>query len=202
MARRATGPYLPNGILMGMNRSQQMATVRQVDTAPEVRVRRELWSRGLRYRVGLRTLGGRPDIVFPRERIAVFIDGCFWHGCPVHYVRPRSQERFWTDKLRANFDRDRRQTIALLDSGWRVLRFWEHEVEEDCRVVCDAIAAVVGGHPVRREHRRVVSVELVDPVRDWERRKMEDLMDGTFSEVLDGPRTSRSGGSARPRRGS
>jgi DNA mismatch endonuclease (patch repair protein) len=185
---------------VGMTRSQQMATVRQADTAPELEIRRNLWRRGLRYRVGARTPGGRPDLVFPRQRVAVFIDGCFWHGCPEHYVRPRTQEAFWCDKLRSNFERDRRQTRVLLEHGWRVLRFWEHEAQQDCQGVCESIAAVVRGESTGRSHRRVVSVILVDQISDRERRTVEDLLDAAFSEITDGPRMSRAGGPARRRR--
>jgi DNA mismatch endonuclease (patch repair protein) len=185
---------------VGMTRSQQMAAVRQADTPPEVEIRRNLWKRGLRYRVGIRTPGGRPDLVFPRQRVAVFIDGCFWHGCPEHYVRPRTQEAFWCEKLRANFERDRRQTRALLDHGWSVLRFWEHEAEYDCVKVCETIAATVRGELAEQRHRRVVNVTLVDQVADLERRTIEDLLDAAFFETTHGPRRSRGGGVARRRR--
>ena len=74
------------------------------------------------------TPAGRPDIVFPGARVAVFIDGCFWHGCPDHYVRPRSSEEFWSKKLAENCRRDSVQTKRLEDIGWRVCRVWEHEV--------------------------------------------------------------------------
>jgi DNA mismatch endonuclease (patch repair protein) len=138
--------------------------------------------------------------VFLRQRVAVFIDGCFWHGCPEHYVRPRTQEKFWCDKLRANFERDRRQTRALLDQGWHVLRFWEHEAQNDCTTVCDSIAAALRGDTALRTHRRIVSVILIDQLADLERRNIEDLLDVKVSEMTDGPRMSRAGGPARRRR--
>jgi DNA mismatch endonuclease, patch repair protein len=94
-------------------------------------MRKALWAAGLRYRLHLRTPYGRPDIVFPYKKVAVFIDGCFWHGCPLHYVRPRSQEEFWATKLRQNIQRDRRQTGDLESAGWRVVRIWEHELADD-----------------------------------------------------------------------
>ena len=85
---------------------------------------------GLRYRVCVR-LPGRPDIVFPRQKLVVFVDGCFWHGCPLHYVRPKSNTSYWSPKIEANAARDRRQEAVLEGEGWHVLRLWEHEIEAD-----------------------------------------------------------------------
>lgn len=116
---------------MGLNRSEQMARIKGSDTSPEVALRSALWARGLRYRLRVQTPGGRPDVAFPRERLAIFIDGCFWHGCPVHYARPRSREDFWSAKLAENIDRDSRQSTAFQAAGWCVLRLWEHEVVLD-----------------------------------------------------------------------
>jgi DNA mismatch endonuclease, patch repair protein len=70
-------------------------------------------------------LPGRPDFIFRKERVAVFVDGCFWHGCPVHYRKPKTSARFWSEKIEANRRRDVRVTRALRKLGWRVLRFWE-----------------------------------------------------------------------------
>lgn len=86
---------------------------RSQHTRPEVLLRQALWRAGLRYRLHTRTPVGRPDIVFPRQKVAIFIDGCFWHGCPEHYVRPRSRPEFWAAKLLTNFERDHRQTREL-----------------------------------------------------------------------------------------
>src|SRR6267143_5444760 len=116
---------------MGLTRSEQMARIRGRDTAPEVRLRQALWRAGLRFRLKRSGLAIRPDLVFGSvPGIAVFIDGCFWHGCPDHYAPPRSAIEFWSKKLAGNVDRDRRQTLALEAEGWRVLRFWECEVIE------------------------------------------------------------------------
>ena len=71
---------------------------------------------------------GKPDFVFPRLSVAVFVDGCFWHGCPKHATRPRNNAEFWQRKLNANRDRDRLVTKTLQNTGWRVLRIWEHEL--------------------------------------------------------------------------
>jgi DNA mismatch endonuclease (patch repair protein) len=116
-----------------------MARVRGRDTAPELLLRRSLWQRGLRYRLQRRVNGCRPDLIFPRKKVAVFVDGCFWHGCPRHYTRPKTSRAFWQEKLRANVERDRRQTLALESIGWRVVRLWEHEVNECVSLAADLV---------------------------------------------------------------
>ncbi|MGC4994174.1 very short patch repair endonuclease [Nocardia salmonicida] len=104
---------------------------RRRDTRPELAVRRRLHALGLRYRVDFAPLPDvrrpRVDIVFTRARVAVFIDGCYWHGCPEHYRPARINAEFWSAKIAANQERDMRSTAALRDAGWTVLRFWEHE---------------------------------------------------------------------------
>lgn len=100
------------------------------DTAPELALRRNLHARGLRYRLGLRPVPGlrrTPDITFTRQRVAVFVDGCFWHRCPVHGTMPRSNAEWWAAKLRRNVERDADTDRRLMEAGWTVLRVWEHE---------------------------------------------------------------------------
>jgi DNA mismatch endonuclease (patch repair protein) len=110
-----------------------MAAIRRRDTGPERRVRSLLHAQGLRFRVDLpiRVEGQRPirpDIVFIRQHVAVFIDGCFWHGCREHGQRPKIRNgAYWSPKIAGNAERDRRHTAALEAAGWTVLRFWEHE---------------------------------------------------------------------------
>ncbi len=94
-----------------------------------------LYRRGWRYRVNWRAPGGRVDIAFPGMRVAILIDGCFWHGCPRHGVQPKSNREFWLKKLAANRARDERQVAALLAAGWQVLRFWEHQVRDELSAV-------------------------------------------------------------------
>ena len=108
-------------------RSRIMASVGQRDTGPEMRLRRILHRRGLRYRLHDRSLPGSPDLVFPRFRAVVFVHGCFWHvhdGCKFA-TRPSSRKEFWKEKFTANRKRDRRNYEALAASGWRVLVVWE-----------------------------------------------------------------------------
>jgi DNA mismatch endonuclease, patch repair protein len=102
---------------------------RRRDTKPELAVRKLLHARGLRYRVDLAPLKGyrrRADVVFTRRRIAVFIDGCFWHGCPLHYRVPGTNAGYWQPKIARNVERDAETTVALAAAGWVVLRYWEH----------------------------------------------------------------------------
>jgi DNA mismatch endonuclease, patch repair protein len=120
-----------------------MSRIRGKHTTPEKLLRSALWAAGMRYRLHGRTPFGRPDIVFPRWKLAIFVDGCFWHGCPNHYVRPRSREEFWIRKLRQNIERDQRQTSALESAGWRVLRVWEHEVVHDAASVIPVVKAAL-----------------------------------------------------------
>lgn len=104
------------------------------DTGPEKAVRSTLHRLGLRYRVNTRpepTLRRTADIVFRPSRVAVFVDGCFWHSCPVHGTRPSTHSAFWHDKLERTLERDRETTGALEQAGWLVLRFWEHEDPEE-----------------------------------------------------------------------
>ncbi|MFB8398640.1 very short patch repair endonuclease [Streptomyces yangpuensis] len=103
------------------------------DTTQEVAVRRLLHASGLRYRVNFPVPGIRRrtiDIAFTRARIAVFLDGCFWHGCPEHATHPKANAEWWRAKLEKNMSRDRETTAHLESAGWTVLRFWEHELPE------------------------------------------------------------------------
>lgn len=122
----------------------RMRRVRQRDTPPEMKLRRALWRAGLRYRLGVRVERTRPDIVFTRQRVAVFVDGCFWHGCPRHYVSPVRNARFWRAKLERNMARDKQDTLKLEDAGWRVLRFWECEVDENVAALVEAVSGTLG----------------------------------------------------------
>lgn len=100
------------------------------DTGPELALRRILHAQGLRYRVDYPLpfdRRRRADVAFTRARVAVFVDGCFWHGCPVHGTTPRTNTAFWADKIARNRSRDDDTTSRLHAAGWSVLRFWEHE---------------------------------------------------------------------------
>ena len=122
-----------------------MQANRGSDTRPEVAVRSELHRRGFRYRKHRQPLRGlrcRADIVFGPERVAVFIDGCFWHDCPEHGRRPRANGDWWRLKVERNAARDRRNDRVLGSSGWTVIRAWEHE---PAAAVANRVAAAVMG---------------------------------------------------------
>ncbi|WP_371664953.1 very short patch repair endonuclease [Streptomyces sp. NBC_00280] len=115
------------------------------DTAPEVAVRRLLHAAGMRYRVNVPVPGAARrtiDIVFGKTKVAIFLDGCFWHGCPQHATQPKANADWWRAKLDKNMARDRETTELLRSAGWTVLRFWEHESAEDvARRIALAVAS-------------------------------------------------------------
>ncbi|WP_449407124.1 very short patch repair endonuclease [Microbacterium maritypicum] len=123
--------------------ARSMRSNRSRDTGPELAVRRELHRRGLRYRVDMRPIPGvrsRADIVFTRRRVAVYIDGCFWHQCPVHGTLPATNQDYWLPKLARNRERDIAVNTALRAAGWTVLRFWEHQAPHEVADVVEATA--------------------------------------------------------------
>lgn len=97
------------------------------DTRAELALRREMHRLGLRYRTHAGNLPGSPDVALVRARIAVFVDGCFWHGCPEHGSTPKNNSAWWAAKLAANADRDRRKDAALVELGWLPVHVWEHD---------------------------------------------------------------------------
>ncbi|MBW1947255.1 MAG: very short patch repair endonuclease [Deltaproteobacteria bacterium] len=126
-------------VLTPEQRSFCMSRIKGRDTKPELAIRKALWSLGYRYRVDTK-LPGKPDMVFPGKRLAVFIDGCFWHRCPRHYQTPATNPEFWENKINRNVERDRMVDRELASMGWKVKRVWEHEVREDpLRVIEDLI---------------------------------------------------------------
>jgi DNA mismatch endonuclease, patch repair protein len=111
-----------------------MGRQRTHDTSPELALRSELHRRGLRFRVHARPLANvrrEADIIFPRARVAVFVDGCFWHGCPDHRTYPKRNASFWFDKIEMNRLRDIETDSLLDEAGWRSVRIWEHELVAD-----------------------------------------------------------------------
>jgi DNA mismatch endonuclease (patch repair protein) len=168
-----------------------MARIRGRDTSPERILRKAIWGAGLRYRVCLRTFAGRPDIVLASSKVAIFVDGCFWHGCPDHYVKPRSRCEFWANKLRANFERDSRQTLALVGQGWRVYRVWEHEVFESVLPVVSKIRKMVTDERYcPAESWRVVRVDVLDRLNDIENQFLRLLANPHENRVVKRRRTT------------
>ncbi|MFF5248985.1 very short patch repair endonuclease [Streptosporangium sp. NPDC000095] len=131
-------------------RSRNMQANRGANTKPEVVLRSALHRLGYRYRknfrLDLESVKVRPDIVFTARKVAVFVDGCFWHVCPEHGRQPTTNEWYWTPKLRRNMERDQRVNAALESAGWQVVRLWEHEL------LTTAVEAVVAALNPRTEH--------------------------------------------------
>jgi len=119
-------------------RSRIMSRIRGKNTKPEIQLRRALFATGTRFRVHDRSVPGTPDISHKGAKVAVFVDGCFWHGCPEHYSRPASRRKFWDAKLAYNHDL-RRRVLARLD-GWTVTQVWECQVRDEAPTVASAIA--------------------------------------------------------------
>src|SRR5689334_11075326 len=123
-------------------RSRCMARIRGRDTGPEIKLRKALWQLRLRYRLR-HPLDGKPDIVFVKKRVAVFVDGCFWHGCPTHSNLPKNNAAFWATKLSRNKARDKQVTRILRRNGWTVIRVWEHALEKNAARVAEKIRKLV-----------------------------------------------------------
>lgn len=130
-----------------------MLACRSRDTRPEILLRSAVHRLGLRFRVCIRPVPGvrrTADLVFTRQRLAVFVDGCFWHGCPEHYTAPKTNTGYWAEKVHANRRRDRDTDARLEEQGWTVMRFWEHQdPREAAHLVRNEVA-----HLGRRTHQR------------------------------------------------
>lgn len=134
--------------------SAKMSTLARRDTRPEVALRKALHAKGLRFRVQVKVPGNRRrtiDIAFTRARLAVFVDGCFWHGCPDHHVPPKANAEWWRWKVDRNRARDADTTAKLEAAGWQVLRIWEHAEPESA---AESIAAIYRSRLTDVERRR------------------------------------------------
>jgi DNA mismatch endonuclease (patch repair protein) len=121
-----------------------MSRVRTKDTAPELELRRALWAAGVRgWRLHPRKVPGRPDLAWLGRKIAVFVDGAFWHGHPDYYWGQSG--KFWDEKIDRNRSRDEKVTRELVDAGWIVLRIWDFEVERDASSCVEMIRLALGG---------------------------------------------------------
>lgn len=141
-----------------------MRSVRRSGTDIELRLRRALWRQGVRYRVNRRIAGTRPDLTIGPAMIAVFVDGCFWHGCPRHWKLPWTNPDFWQRRVDRNAARDRADDGKLREADWRVLRFWACELKPDISEAVAIIRAEMnrtpaaersnGGQPARKRLHR------------------------------------------------
>ncbi len=120
-----------------------MSRIRARDTTPEKKLRRMLWQNGIRgYRIHY-DLIGKPDIVFVKKKIAVFIDGCYWHKCPVCFREPDTRKEFWMKKIESNVRRDEKVNEELKKEGWTVIRIWEHEIRKEPEKVIAGILSLL-----------------------------------------------------------
>lgn len=124
-------------------RSAAMSRIRSRNTRPEYLVRRALWNSGVRFRLHNPRIPGRPDITHTGAKVAVFIDGCFWHGCPRHYISPKSNASYWRNKIAYNRRRRKRVLTELRELGFRVVAMWECEVERDATAAARKIARLI-----------------------------------------------------------
>ena len=150
-------------IVDSKRRSEMMAGIRGRDTAPELAVRRIAHRMGLRFRLQRKDLPGRPDLVFPRHRLVVFVHGCFWHrheGCR-YASTPKSRTAFWTEKLAANVARDARHEAALRALGWRVLVIWECETGHK-EAVEKRLASLMSREGPASERESTLSVAVME----------------------------------------
>jgi len=133
-----------------------MSGIRGKDTKPEITVRKGLHARGFRYRLHDKTVAGKPDLILPRYRAAIFVHGCFWHqhGCHL-FKMPSTRREFWMEKLAANRKRDAKVRTALLNSGWRILTIWECALKGRTRLefsdVIDVASAWITGQEIEGE---------------------------------------------------
>jgi len=129
-------------VLTPAQRKLNMSRIRAKNTGPEVKLRKLLYAEGIRYRIHYQ-LPGKPDIVFTKKKIAVFIDGCFWHKCPVCFQEPETRKEFWMKKIQSNVNRDEKVNEQLQSEGWTIIRIWEHEVrkkpEDAVKRISDAL---------------------------------------------------------------
>lgn len=184
-----------------ISRSENMSRIRGKDTGPEVRLRLALVAAGVVIDTTNRAPVGRPDIVFGERRLAVFVDGCQWHGCPDHYASPRTRADFWRRKLTSSVERDRRQTFALEAAGWTVLRIWEHEVVVDVAAAAARVVAALDGPPPQRSDWRVKQVDVVDGEQRIERRILADLRNDALEREVIGRRVTAKARPPSTRRG-
>ena len=120
-------------------RSKIMSSIRSKNTVPELTIRKILWKRGARYRIHDKTVFGTPDISNKARKIAVFLDGCFWHGCERCFTMPKTNPEFWKKKMSANQNRRKIVNGKLKASGWTVMQFWEHDIRKNPIRVVDRI---------------------------------------------------------------
>lgn len=141
-----------------MKTSVRMGRVRHFDTPIEVTLRRAVWAQGVRFRTHLKGIPGRPDFGLKTRKVAVFVDGCFWHGCPKCKNLPTTHQEFWREKVAYNQARRRHVRLALEKAGWQIVEVWGHEIERDIERVADRVCKALRSprlpQPDGRSNRR------------------------------------------------
>lgn len=112
-------------------RKKNMQNIRYKDTLPEGKVMKELRRKKIYFAKHVTSIYGKPDIVFRRKKVVVFIDSCFWHKCPYHYIEPKSNKSYWVPKIERNKERAKEVNRKLKKEGWQVIRIWEHSIKKD-----------------------------------------------------------------------
>jgi DNA mismatch endonuclease, patch repair protein len=141
-----TEAFLMTDVLTPEQRKFNMSRIKGKNTGPEKKLRKLLWSRGIRgYRIHYK-LPGKPDIVFIKKKIAIFIDGCFWHKCPDCFRAPETRKEFWMKKIQSNIVRDKKVNDRLKIDGWTVIRIWEHEIKKEPEKIVSIIKSNLKKH--------------------------------------------------------
>jgi len=116
-----------------------MSSIRGKNTKPEITIRRLIWSKGARYRIHDKTVFGCPDISNKSKRMAIFVDGCFWHGCHICYKEPKTNTVFWRNKIQRNKKRRSEVKKTLKIQGWKIMEVWEHQINKNPHALADKI---------------------------------------------------------------
>ena len=132
-------------VVSSVKRSEMMSGIRNKDTKPEITVRKLLHKQGFRFRLHRKDLPGKPDIVLPKYKTVIFVNGCFWHGHEnCHLFRlPKSRTEFWSKKINGNVKRDHNKTRLLLDAGWKVITVWECAIKGKSRLPIEVISSMI-----------------------------------------------------------
>ena len=124
-------------------RSEIMSRVKNKNTSIELNLRKELWSRGYRYRL-YTNLPGTPDIVFPKIKIVIFVDGCFWHNCPICQPKmPSTNKEYWRNKIDRNVERAKKADKELENMGWDIIHIWGHQINKDLEKTVDSLISYI-----------------------------------------------------------
>ena len=130
-----------NGFYVTKKRSDLMSKIKALDTKPELKLRKALWNLGYRYRKNVKKLPGKPDIVFRKAKLVVFVDGEFWHGFEWEQkkLKIKTNRDFWIPKIERNMQRDAENNTSLSEKGWKVMRFWEKEIKSNLESCIDQV---------------------------------------------------------------